>query len=317
MYETYFGLARKPFAVTPDPRFLYQGASHREALASLVCGVRERRGFICLVGEVGTGKSTLLRALRDRLGRTVRTALLTHTTVNRQELLRMVLHELRLKDQGRTRIQMLRALNQFVVRQLRAKRPPPVLIVDEAHNLSDQVLEEIRLLTNLETSDTRLMQVVLAGQPELEQKLARPGLRQLRQRIAIWARLDPLNREEVVRYVLHRLSVAGAPGRCLFTDEALYVIWKTSGGLPRVINVLCEQSLTYAYGAGKRQVDGTLVAEAARDAGLSPRGRSLASPLWVERLGGLWLRWTKIAEAARRTLSPSESRKLHSERRGA
>lgn len=268
MYESHFGLQRAPFAITPDPAFLYESTSHRHALAALAYGVHERRGFTCLVGEVGTGKSTLIRALLDRLADSVRSIFLTHTTVAREEMLSMILHELGIPDAQLDRVAMLRALGEFVVGELRGRRPPPLLIIDEAQALSPEVLEEVRMLTNLEIADTKLLQVVLAGQPELETKLADPGLRQLRQRIAVFARLTPLTLDEAQAYVTHRLRVAGCPhAAVLFTRDALYLAWRSTGGIPRLMNIVCEQGLVYAFGAGKSVVDAAILGEAIRDAG--------------------------------------------------
>ncbi len=175
MYEQAFGLRSKPFAVTPDPTFLFTGRGHREALAALAYGVKQRRGFICLVGEIGTGKTTLLRALLEELDVSVRTLLVTHTTIDCDDLHRMILHELSLPHAGLTRAEMVQALYEFVLAEFQAHRPPPLLIVDEAQNLAEAVLEEIRLLTNLEIGESKLLQVILAGQPELERKLAQAG----------------------------------------------------------------------------------------------------------------------------------------------
>jgi general secretion pathway protein A len=278
MYETRFGLRMKPFAVTPNPRFLYPSRSHREALASLVYGVKHRRGFICLIGEVGTGKTTLLRALLDGLNVAVRTALITHTTLDREDLLRMILHELLIPHANLIRVEMIQALQDFVVAELEAGHFPPLLIVDEAQNLDDEILEEIRLLTNLEIGDSKLIQVVLAGQPELEEKLARPRLRQLGQRMAVRARLEPLDREETTAYVYHRLRVAGACDLHLFTRAALRRVWSWTGGVPRLINIVCEQALVNAFGANRNTVSEALVEEAARDLGLDgPRGNGAVS----------------------------------------
>jgi len=268
MYETHFGLRMKPFAVTPNPRFLYPSRCHREALAALVYGVKHRRGFICLVGEVGTGKTTLLRALLDGLNVSVRTALITHTTIDREDLLWLILNELLIPHAGLSRVEMIQALHDFVVAELESGNFPPLLIVDEAQNLNDEILEEIRLLTNLEIGDRKLLQVILAGQPELEQKLARPKLRQLGQRIAVRAQLAPLDREETAAYVYHRLGVAGARDLRLFTRAALRRVWLRTAGFPRLINIVCEQALVNAFGANRDTVNEALVEEAARDLGL-------------------------------------------------
>jgi len=272
MYEALFGLKVKPFAVTPDPRFLYSSRSHREALAALVYGVKERRGFVRLVGEVGTGKTTLLRALLEGLDVSVRTVLITHTTIDREELLRMILNDLEMPCDPLSRVQMIQSLHDLVLLTFQSHLPPPLIIVDEAQNLADEVLEEIRLLTNLEMGDSKLVQVILAGQPELERKLEKPTLRQLGQRIAVRARLEPLGPDETAAYVRHRLRVAGASDVDLFSNAALKTVWRRTAGLPRLINILCEQSLVNAFGANKRRVDESLVDEAVRDLGLDRPG---------------------------------------------
>jgi len=265
MYESHFGLKLKPFAVTPDPKFLFTGRVHREALAALVYGVKHRRGFICLVGEVGTGKTTLLRALLEGLDVSIRTVLITHTTLGREGLLRMILHDLLLPQARLTRVDMIQALHAFVLSEFQLGHPPPLLIVDEAQNLDEEVLEEIRLLTNLEIGESKLLQVILAGQPELERKLRRPTLRQLDQRIAVRARLEPLDREETSAYVKRRLRVAGARDPDIFKRAALKRVWGRTGGIPRLINILCEQALVNAFGAGQRRVNEALLEEAVRD----------------------------------------------------
>jgi general secretion pathway protein A len=272
MYEAHFGLQAKPFAVTPDPRFLYAGRSHREALAALVYGVRERRGFILLVGEVGTGKTTLLRALLEGFEVSARTVLITHTTINREGLLRMILDELQMPSDRLTRVEMIQRLQGLVLDEYRCRRPPPLIILDEAQNLGEAVLEEIRLLTNLEVGDSKLVQVILTGQQELEHKLEKPTLRQLGQRIAVRARLEPLGPEETADYVRHRLRVAGARHDDVFSRAALETVWRGTGGLPRLINMLCEQALVNAFGANERRVDESLVNEAVRDLGVDRPG---------------------------------------------
>jgi general secretion pathway protein A len=268
MYEALFGLKVKPFAVTPDPRFLYSSRSHREALAALVYGVKERRGFVRLIGEVGTGKTTLLRALLEGLDVSIRTVLITHTTIDRDELLRMILNDLEMPCDHLNRVQMIQSLHDLVLLTFQSRLPPPLIIVDEAQNLADEVLEEIRLLTNLEMGDSKLVQVILAGQPELERKLEKPTLRQLGQRIAVRARLEPLGADETAAYVRHRLRVAGASDVDLFTNTALATVWRRTGGLPRLINILCEQSLVNAFGANKKRVGELFVEEAVHDLGL-------------------------------------------------
>ncbi|HWT77177.1 MAG TPA: AAA family ATPase [Candidatus Methylomirabilis sp.] len=300
MYLHHFGLAKRPFEVTPDPRFLFDGAVHREALAALTYGIQERRGFISLVGEVGTGKTTLLRTLLDRLDPSVQSVLLTHTTINPKELLQMILVDLEIPTARANRVEMLHRLQEFLLER-GARGELTVLIIDEAQNLPAAVLEEVRLLTNLETAVTKLLQVILAGQPELERILVRPELRQLRQRIAVHARVGPLTLEETIQYVRHRLRVAGGSQQSLFTSLAIHAVWEVSGGVPRLINLVCDHCLVSAFASGERQIPLSLVREAAGDLGLThfpsgggqrpcsgfcviPGSSERASPVW-NRLG--------------------------------
>jgi general secretion pathway protein A len=285
MYEHFFGLNGHPFGMTPDPRFYYRSGSHREAFAALKYGLSARRGFMVLVGEVGTGKTTLVNVLLEEIDRSTCTILVTHTTVDREELLRIVLFKLHESHSPRipiqtgsdsddsqvsrlaelSRIELINEFNAFVNSESMAFRPPPLLIIDEAQNLSPQVLEEVRLLTNLEGPKSKLLQVILAGQPEFEQTLMRYELRQLRQRIAVYARLNPLTLDETIGYVAHRLNQSGCTRQDLFSRKALEAIWKASEGFTRTINVLCDYALINAFGAGERRVSEALAHEAIAD----------------------------------------------------
>jgi len=285
VYENFFGLDAHPFGMTPDPRFYYQSGSHREALAALKYGVLARRGFMVLVGEVGTGKTTLINTLLEEVDRSTCTILVTHTTVDREELLRIILFKLheshgprlpaKLRDEEEilndkrltrlSRVELINEFNAFVNGESMAFRPPPLLIVDEAQNLSPQVLEEVRLLTNLEGPKSKLLQVILAGQPELEQTLMRHELRQLRQRIAVHARLEPLTLDEAIAYVAHRLNQCGCTKPDVFNRAALESIWQASHGYARTINVLCDYALVSAFAAGESQVGVEAAHEAIRD----------------------------------------------------
>lgn len=285
MYEKFFGLRCNPFGMTPDPAFHYQSVAHREALAALTYAVNERRGFMTLVGEVGTGKTTLINTLLDGLDRAMFTIHVTHTTVDREELLRIILHQLyagRVPARGGSRsvlggddesarlanlsrIELINEFNSFVTGQFTAHRPPPLLIIDEAQNLSVDVLEEVRLLTNLEGPQHKLLQVLIAGQPELEAHLLKPELRQLRQRIAVNALLEPLTLDDAIDYVTHRISVAGHPNGDLFKRAAVEAIWFASEGYPRTINILCDQALVAAFAMGQKYVDATMAQEVIED----------------------------------------------------
>lgn len=273
MYTTFFGLREKPFNVTPDPRFFYANPVYREAYASLLSGVQERKGFIVMTGEVGTGKTTLLRMLMKNLEATVRFAYLYNTTLSFEELLTYTCDELDIKVEGEGRLRRIQALNAFLIEQLR-RGGTGVLLIDEAQNLEADVLENLRLLSNLETSTEKLLQIVLVGQPELEAKLAQPGLRQLRQRVSVQCRLDRLKDREVGDYVRFRLETAGAPKADLFDQRALERIAFYSSGIPRLINIICDNSLVIAYASSARRVSAGTIEEVASDLGLTPRAKS-------------------------------------------
>jgi general secretion pathway protein A len=216
----------------------------------------------------------------------VRTVLITHTTVDREWLLRMILHDLEVPHEGRSRVELIQTLNEVVLKEHGSGLPPPLLIIDEAQNLDDEVLEEVRLLTNLEIGDTKLLQVILSGQPELDRKLRRPNLRQLGQRIAVRALLGPLDPYETGAYVQHRLRVAGAINGDIFKRAALQAVWLRTAGVPRLVNILCEQALVNAFGAGQSSVTVALVEEAAHDLDLQrPREHGAPHPVSAARRG--------------------------------
>ena len=287
MYESFFGLKRNPFGMTPDPQCYFQSESHKEAYAGLSYGIAERRGFMTLVGEVGTGKTTLLNAIMSSLDRSIATILVRHTTVDREELLRIILHNLyashgpRQTDKrrrrqngvsltdsrvaGLSRVGLINEFYAFVSGEFMAYQPPPLLIIDEAQNLSVDVLEEVRLLTNLEDPKSKMLQVILAGQPELEEKLMRTDLRQLRQRIAVNARLETLSLADTAAYIAFRLERAGCTTTGLFCKAAVDAIWTASKGSPRTINVLCDHAMVNAFAVGARDVKGQAAREAIQD----------------------------------------------------
>jgi type II secretory pathway predicted ATPase ExeA len=246
MYLTFYGLREKPFGPTPDPRFLYLTPGHREALAQLVYGVEEGAGFVVLTGEVGTGKTTLVQALCRRLDSQTAVASVVNSTLSFDEMLDCALQDFGIKGSHTTRSQRLIALKEFLVARERADERA-VLILDEAQNLSVPVLEGIRLLTNFETPTRKLLQVILVGQPEFAAKLALPELRQLRQRVSIRCCIGPLTRTETGLYIRSRLRVAGAQDAQLFTDRALKLIVAASGGVPRIVNRLCDHCLLIGY----------------------------------------------------------------------
>jgi general secretion pathway protein A len=264
MYEEHFGFREPPFRITPDPRFLYRNPCVEEAAAALAYGIERRKGFLSLVGEAGTGKTTLLRHVLDTLSGNVRTVVLLHPTVEFDEILEYILGELGVPVEGGRKLVLLQRLHEFLVEHTRAGGNV-ALIVDEAQDLEPRVLEELRLLSNLETGTEKILQIVLAGQPELETKLADPGLRQLRQRIALHVRLRPLSPDEVAVYITTRLEFAGSARTDVFTREASERIAVVSQGIPRVVNVLCDACLVTAYALNTKQVTAHIVDEAWTD----------------------------------------------------
>lgn len=270
MFLDFYKLREQPFGVTPDPRFLYFSPGHREALASLFYGIETGRGFLSLVAEPGMGKTTLLFQLLKRWKGYVHSAFLFQTQCDSRELLRYLMEDLGLDSQDRDIVRMHADLNDFLFRETKAGKRV-VLFIDESQNLSDSVLETVRLLSDFEAPDRKLLQIVLAGQPELDQRLAQPGLTQLGQRIAVRARLEPLPRAEVLRYVNHRLRVAGYQGVELFTPEAAAAIAERSRGIPRVVNHLCFNALSLGCAMRSRQIGPEIVREAAGDLSMDSR----------------------------------------------
>ncbi len=264
MYTAFYGLREMPFSLSPDPRFLYLAESHREALAHLLYGVEQGEGFIAVTGEVGTGKTTLCRTLLQRLGSGTDVAFLFNPDLSPDDLLRAVCAEYGLEGRGPSRRELIEEINQFLLQEKRDGRRV-LLIIDEAQNLSPETLEQIRMLSNLETETSKLIQIILIGQPELDALLATPSLRQLRQRISVRWRLEPLSSSGAHQYVRHRLRIAGGAEREIFREGALREIYRRSTGIPRVINVLCDRALLAGYAAGVKEIDGRLVAEAARE----------------------------------------------------
>jgi general secretion pathway protein A len=259
MYKSFFELKDNPFNVNPDPRFLYFTKEIEEALAGLKYGVQNRKGFITLTGEVGTGKTTLVNRLLDWLHtQRVRTAFLFNSRMNSSQLFDFILSEFGISCDSRIKSHQLMKLNSWLLDRFRAGETT-VLIVDEAQNLTYPVLEEIRLLTNLETSTEKLLQIVLSGQPELEEKLKLPQLRQLRQRITLRCKTSPLSKEQTQAYIQERLRIAGAGGHPIFSPEAVEAIHVYSAGIPRVVNLLCEHSLINAYVEQQRPISAKIV----------------------------------------------------------
>ncbi len=264
MYEEFYGLSAPPFSLTPDPRYLYLSRQHREAYERILFGLAQRKGFIQITGEVGTGKTTLCRALLEHLGERYATALVLNPVLSGIQFLRAVLAELGLEARGNDRLRLLARLNNYLLQQAHAGRDV-VLVVDEAQDLSEGLLEEIRLLSNLETDDRKLLEIVLVGQPELRDALERPSLRQLRQRILVRSHLGPLDREDTDAYILHRLTVAGANGRPTFSAGALRAVHARSRGIPRLINAICDLTLLAGYVDGTDHLSSRHVRRAVRE----------------------------------------------------
>jgi general secretion pathway protein A len=261
MYLQFYGLRETPFSPTPDPKFLFQSTRHREALAQLLYGVRERKGFIVLTGEIGTGKTTLLRTLLSRLDADTHVAYIHNSALEIEGLLEYMLQDWGVKSTATTHAQRLFELNEFLIDQHR-QGLSPVLVIDEAQNLSLATLEAVRLLSNFETSSQKLMQILLVGQPELRDKLNTPELRQLKQRIGLRCHIGPLSPEETRLYIRHRLRIAGASDAGIFTDAAIQRITEYSEGIPRVVNIVCDHCLLSGFADSKRRIDAGVVDEA-------------------------------------------------------
>jgi general secretion pathway protein A len=265
MYKKFFGLQENPFNVNPDPRYLYLTPNTQEALACLTYGIETRKGFILLTGEVGTGKTTLINKLLEWLHKErVFTAFVFNPRLSVSQFFDFMMADFGIPCESRQKGQMLLKLNQWLLDRYQAGERA-VLVVDEAQNLSPQMLEEIRLLTNLETSTEKLLQIVLAGQPELEQKLNQPQLRQLRQRITLRAKTRQLTLEETQGYIQERMRIAGAENPDIFSPEAVVAVHRFARGIPRVTNLLCEHALVSSFAEQKNPVPAELVEEVARD----------------------------------------------------
>jgi general secretion pathway protein A len=265
MYLDFYGFAEPPFSITPDPRFLFFSERHREALQHLLYGIRERKGFVQITGEVGAGKTTLCRAALERLGPGFKTALILNPVMSSSQLLRTILTELGLQPPGRAdRVAYLDLLNRFLLEQVPLGYDV-VLLIDEAQDLSPELLEQVRLLSNLETDRQKLLQIVLIGQPELREMLDDPRLRQLRQRITVRYHLAPLDRDETELYLYYRMQVAGSNGAPTFSPWALARIWRYSRGVPRLINAVCDTALLAGYVDGVTHLTGRHVGRAIRE----------------------------------------------------
>lgn len=261
MYLEFYNLREFPFNITPDPRFLYFTQHHKEAYDHLMYGIQNRKGFIELTGEVGSGKTTLCRAVLANLGKDVETALILNPSLTESQLLRAMLNDFGLDVKGRDRLAYIEKLNEFLLERNR-EGTNVALVIDEAQDLTPEVMEQVRLLSNLETDQQKLIQIVMCGQPELEKRLARPDLRQLRQRITVRYHIPPLTQEDTMMYIRHRLWVAGSDGRIVFDSGAIREVYRFSKGGPRLINAVCDNSLLAGYVARSNIIDGRCVRKA-------------------------------------------------------
>ncbi len=264
MYTDYYGFSEYPFSITPDPRFLYLTEGHVEALASLFYGIREKKGFICITGEVGTGKTTVIYHLIDRLPDWVKTAFVYHTSTTFDQLLKNILLELKIPVDSNEKYLLVHKLNTYLLERL-AQDETVTLFIDEAQNLPVETLEELRMLTNLETRRAKLLQIVLVGQPELDAKIDSAELRQLKQRIVLRRRITAMSREESTEYIDHRLRIVGGSSSQVFTPDAVSLICSHAEGIPRLINVICDNALMMAYGQSRKKIGDDVIREVIRD----------------------------------------------------
>ena len=264
MYCSFFQFTERPFNMTPDPRFLFMSRTHTEALAHLLYGIRHRKGFVALVGEVGTGKTTLIHTLLEEIAEDTKIAIVSGGSFSLGPFLRMVLDDLGISYSGRSAADLMIQLKTYLIEQAQQGHNV-ALIIDEAQAMTPGLLEHVRMLSNMETSRKKLLQIVLVGQMELGRLLNRPELKQLSQRIGLRCRIDALSPDEIDRYVRHRLAVAGAQGRTVFTDDAIELVARHSGGIPRIANILCDSALVESYARDMQIVDAEVVRNCIRE----------------------------------------------------
>ena len=258
MYESYYGLKEKPFKILPDPGYLFMSQGHENAYTHLEYAIAENKGFVVVSGEIGSGKTTLINYLLGKIEEDIKVGVITNTYVSPTQFLRMICQEFDLADENLDKSGMLHLLQGFLIRQF-AERKRVVLIIDEAQNLSPKMMEEVRMLSNLEDEKNHLIQMILVGQPELINKLKRRDLVQFAQRVTVHCHLEGLNENEVKDYILYRLKVAGANRLDIFTDEAIEIISRYSKGIPRIINILCDTALVYGYADNLRKIEKEIV----------------------------------------------------------
>lgn len=264
MYLSFYGLKVKPFNVTSDPNFIFMSRRHKEAFSHLKYGIQERKGFLEITGEIGTGKTTLCRALLNQLDEKTKAAFIFNPNLSEIQLLQAIIEDLGLRVEKKTKLALFRQLNNFLIEQIE-KDCNVILILDEAQNLKPALLEQIRMLSNLETEKEKLFQIILVGQPELREKLASPQLKQLRQRISVRYHILPLDRDEVDKYIYHRLNIAGSDGSIVFTPEAIEEIYRYSAGVPRLINIVCDKALLLGYVLETKAISDEMVKRCIRE----------------------------------------------------
>lgn len=274
MYEKFYGLTDKPFNMTPDSKFFFSSSKHEEALNCLLLAISERNGFVVVTGEIGSGKTTVCRTLINKLDQSTKVALVLNTHLGKKELLTTILEDLDIEYRSTSKTHLLSALNEYLLEQA-SKDVNVVLIIDEAQNLTPSVIEEVRMLSNLETEREKLIQIILMGQPELRKKLAMPKLAQFRQRVVFHYHLDPLNRKEAGEYIKHRLKKAGNKEADIFEEGAIDEIYKHSKGIPRLINVMCHNALISGLVYETRLITSKIALEAIGEAenglGMAPK----------------------------------------------
>ena len=278
MYAAYFGLKENPFSLSPEPRYLFLSEQHRDALNCMIYGIKEKKGFVLISGDIGTGKTTICRSLINLLDDSVETALIFNTAISDLDLLETVIGEygIAIISGSKTKKNYIDVLNDFLLRNFAAGKTA-VLVIDEAQNLSHGVLEQIRMLSNLETETEKLIQIILIGQPELSNTLMLPALRQLNERITVRYDLKPLSSPEVREYIQHRLMVAQGPGSLQFTKGAFNLIYTFTEGIPRRINALCDRALLIAYTKNVSKIDRKIIKLAVHDIGINYFQKTMSS----------------------------------------
>lgn len=265
MYKKFYSFKENAFNITSDPAFYYESACHREAYAHLLYGIKSRKGILCMTGEVGTGKTTLCRILLNKIDANIKTAFILNPSFSQTQLLQLIIKDLGLQALKTSKLDLMNTLNDFLIDQTMHGHNVAV-IIDEAQNLNIHQLEQIRLLSNLETEKDKLLQIILVGQPELLDKLAKPSLRQLNSRISVRYHIQPLTRDEVLEYIPHRLRKAGGPQQLKFTPQASELIFRYSGGTPRLINILCEHALLAGFVNETFTINEEIIKACAREA---------------------------------------------------